>query len=91
MLAVALKPGIEDSLYRRLLLEPSGQRQGIRAVCFHTQAQRLEAFQKYPGIERAHGRPCRSEESKYALTDNVFGAHYRTAHTPALAIQELGR
>ena len=90
MLAMTFKSGIEDPIDHVLLLKPAGELQCVFTVRSHSQAQSLEAFQENPGIKRAHGRTCGSQETENFFTNDVFGPYNRAANTTPLAVEEFG-
>ena len=56
----------------------------------NTQAQRLHAFEQYPGIERRERRSRRTQEFQYFI-GQCLGAGNSAPQHPALAINEFRR
>jgi hypothetical protein len=90
VLRMRRQAGIKHARDIRLLLQPARQFQRVRTVRVHTQLERFQSFQKHPGIERAHGRPCGAQELVHAF--QIFlAAQYRAAQYATLTVDVLGR
>ncbi len=82
---------IVDPLNLRMRLQPFGQELSILAVGTHAQAQRLQAFEENPGVERAHARPGGAQETEHFLAYPFGISNHGSADTAALSVEILGR
>jgi hypothetical protein len=83
--------GIDESRDRAVAREGVGDGGRRLALAAHAQAQRLEAFQQHPGIERRERRPGLAQEGVDVVADEGLGPEDDAPETPALAVDVLRR
>ena len=67
-----------------------GHARGIGAVAVDAQAQRLQALDQHPGVERAERGAGVADDGLQLLEDELLGAQDRAAQGAALAVDVLG-
>ena len=75
-------------IYSTLSDQPFSQLLGVTTVRMHTQIEGLQSLGKYPGVEGAHARSSRSQETKQCVAHRLITDHRPTDTTP-LAIKKL--
>src|SRR6185369_17055954 len=91
VLRMRFQSGVMNLADALLTLEPARQLQRGNAVRAHAQLQRFQSLQEHPGVERAHARPRRADETEHVATDQLLTTDDGAADAASLSVEILGR
>ena len=88
---MGFQAGVVDAAHRRMAFEPAREPRRALADGVHADAQRLQAVQEDPGVERAHARPRGAQQREQRVMVRGVAGDHRAAHATALPVEVLGR
>ena len=88
MLRMRRQPGVVDARHGRVRLEPAPA--PALALRRHADAERLQALQHDPGIERRQAHAGAAHHRHQLLVDDLAGPHTAPGQHAALAVEVLG-